>query len=267
MKLFIHSCVLVDVGGKNMIHSLLKVGIISIIGLLVLSLVPTEVLAATDSGKEKNKNREELREGILERLKEKIGSAEGIIQNLTKRAAIINGTLSARNGTILTVTNEGKTYTVLTDGKTQLRRRFWGKATLDEMQIGDKLNVYGKWTDNTQAVIQARLIRDLSIQKRHGVFIGIVQSLTSNGWTMTTVNRGTQTVTVTGTTKFINRKQEPLTKNDIAVGHRVRVKGLWNRANNTITEVTQVKDYSLPPKPTTTPKLTPTITPTVTLVP
>jgi len=40
------------------------------------------------------------------------------------------------------------------------------------------------------------------------------------------------------------------------------VKGMWDKTNNTITEVTHVKDYSLPPKPTITPTSVPTPTPT-----
>lgn len=252
-----------------MLHKFSKTGLAVIVSFLVMTLVSSEVVAKTDSGKIKNKNLEERQEKILERLEEKFSSIGGILKNLNQRTAIINGTLTTKSGTTLTVTKDDKTYTVLTDNKTQLRRRFWGKATLGEMQIGDKLNVFGKWTDDTKATIQARLVRDLSIQKRFGAFIGTVQQLTANGWVMDTVNRGNQTVTVVSSTKFVNRKEEPITKNDILVGHRVRVKGLWDRTNNTITEVTQVKNYSLPPRPTGAPKPTkiPTITPPPTITP
>lgn len=181
------------------------------------------------------------------------GSLPGLLKSkITKfgRAAIINGTLSGKNGTTLTVTKDGKTYTVLTDDKTQLRRRFWGKATLDEMQTGDTVNVHGKWTDDAKTTIQATLVRDLSIQKRFGVFFGTVTSLTSNGWVMQTIKRGSQTVTVSPSTRFVNRRGEVINQSDIAVGHRVRVRGLWDSKANTIGEVTHVKDFSLPPRPT-----------------
>jgi len=39
---------------------------------------------------------------------------------------------------------------------------------------------------------------------------------------------------------------------DIEVGHRVRVKGIWDLTNKTISEVTQIKDFSIPIQPSPT---------------
>lgn len=200
-----------------------------------------------------------IRQGIREELRE--ASPRGTASNpgslhrfKDNKAIIINATLTAKNGTTLTVSKENKQYTVLTDSNTKLRRRFWGKAILDEFQVNDNLQIYGTWTDDTKTTIQAKLIRNTSIQKRFGVFFGTVQSLTSNGYVMTTIVRGNQTVTVGSTTKFVNRREQTITQSDIIVEHKVRVKGLWDNKNNTITEVTQVKDFSLPPFVTPTPK-------------
>ena len=65
---------------------------------------------------------------------------------------------------------------------------------------------------------------------------------------MTTVSgkRADQTVTVDSSTKFSNRKGETITQSEITVGQRVRVKGLWNSNDNTVTEVKEVKDFALP---------------------
>lgn len=222
-----------------------KSTIIALSTLLSLSLV-SPVLA-------KNPKAEFLAERS-----EKAGSRPGLLRDfLTKgRAAIGSCVLATKSPTSLTCTRDGKTYTILIDDKTQLRRRFWGKATLSEFQIGDTLNVIGQWTDDSHTTIKARLIRDISIQKKRGVFFGEVTSLTGSGWVMST-KRGTETVTVDSSTKFVNREGDTITKGDIKVGHRVRVKGLWDSKLNTITEVTQVKDFSLPPKPTPTPTPTP----------
>ncbi len=193
------------------------------------------------------------------------GSRPGLLREFfTKsRAAIGSGTITAINGTTLTVTtNEGKVVTVLTDDKTQFRRRFWGKGTLAELKANDVVNVIGLWQDDAKTTILARLVRDLSIERRTGVFIGIVQSLTSGGFVIKTEQRGNLTVTTSDTTKFVNRREEAITKADVKVDHRVRVKGLWDRNLNTITEVVQVKDFSLPAKPT--PTATATATPTAT---
>lgn len=218
--------------------------------------------------------RNEVRETVKENIKETVrddfrkvtSTPPGFLKRFFgNRAVLGNASLTAKNGTTLTVTKDGKTYTVQTDGNTQLRRRFWGKSSLDEMQIGDMLNITGTWTDDAQTTIKAKLVRDVSIQKRFGVFIGNVTSTSSTGFVMNTVNRGMQTVTVGSTTKYIGRNQQAINFSDIATGHRVRVRGLWDNKSNTITDVSQVKDYNLPPKVTSTP--TPTLTPTPTPTP
>ncbi len=191
----------------------------------------------------------------VQAISEKAGSRSGIMKNdfdMKGKAAIGTGTLTAKVGNTLTVTKGNKSYSVLVDSKTQLRRRFWGKATLDEMQIGDTLNVIGKWTDDAKTSIQAKMIRDISIQKRNGVFIGTIKSLSGNSWIMETVKRGSQTVTVSPSTRFVNRKGESIAQSDILTGHKVRVKGLWDSKANTIIEVTHVKDFSLPVVPAPT---------------
>lgn len=187
--------------------------------------------------------------------------------------AMASGKVTAKDGTSITIEKNGKSYMILTDDKTQFLRLYWGKSSYNEIQIGDNVNVFGNWTDATKTTILARSIRDVSIQKRFGVFFGVVQSLTSNGWVMTTITgaRDNQTVTISLSTKLTNRKGDSITQAEVLVGHRVRVKGMWDRANNTVTEVTVVKDFSLPPFPagTITPSVTatPTVTPTSTPVP
>ncbi len=209
-----------------------------------------------------------LGRGIAEDRAENAGSRPGLLRNFLNngRAAIGSCTITAVNGTALggtiNCTQDSKSYTVNTTAQTQLRRRFWGKASWPEFLVGDVINVIGQWTDTIKTTVNARLIRDTSIQKRFGVFIGTVTSLNGNGWVMTTINRGSQTVTVSSSTKFVNRQGQAIVQSQIKVGDRVRVRGLWDNKANTITEVTNVKDYNLPPKPT--PSVTPTLTPTPT---
>ena len=114
------------------------------------------------------------------------------------------------------------------------------------MSPGDVLNIIGKWTDETHKTIQAKLIRDKSIQKRNATFFGNVAALTSAGWTMTTKERGLQAVTVSPTTKFTDKKGKALVLTDIKVGDLVRVHGLWDNKLDTMTEVDKVRDYALP---------------------
>lgn len=188
---------------------------------------------------------------------DKAGTRPGLLKMFenTGRAAIGSGVVKSKGTGSIVVTKDGKDITVNVSDKTQFRRRFWGKGTFDEIQVGDTVNVIGRWTDDTHTAINAVLIRDLSIQKRLGVFFGTVKSINSSVWVITTMKRGEQEVTVSGTTKFTNRKDETINASDVLVGHRVRVRGLWDKTKSTITEVSQVKDFDLPvkPAPTATP--------------
>lgn len=207
-----------------------------------------------------------LRKNIIDEVNDNLkGLRENIIKNVNKTALnqfarITNGQVTAVNVPTLTVSKDGKIYTVSTDSNTQFRRHFWGKSGLSEITVGDMVNVQGKFTDDAKTSILARLIRDLSIQKRFGVFFGNVISVNGNNIIIETVNRGNQTVTVSGTTKFINRKQQNMNQSDVYVGHRIRVRGLWDKSASTIAGVTEVKDFSIPPVATPTPTLTPTST-------
>ena len=162
------------------------------------------------------------------------------------KIAVGKGTVSAIADNNLTITKDGKTYTVNTYEQTKFRRKYWGKSDISEINVGDTLNIIGKWQDEAKTTIQALLVRNLSIQMRYGVFFGTIKAMTGNDFTLETVGRGTQTVTVDSNTKYVNRKEETITLEDLQAGHRLRVRGLWNAKNSTITELTKVKDFSLP---------------------
>ncbi len=194
-----------------------------------------------------------IRSTVRGQIRENVASRVGELKKFFSRKAIIKGKVIAKSGNVLTVDKDGISYTVNVDANTKIRRRFYGKATLDDILVGHEVNVFGKWTDDTQKTIQATLIRDISIQKRFGVFVGQVTAISGNDITLATVSRGTQKVTVSASTKLVSRNMTPIVLSDILVGHRIRVKGMWDRAFNTITEVTQVKDYNLPVRPTRAP--------------
>lgn len=196
-------------------------------------------------------------------LKEKIASrVAGMKKFFGGFANIKKGKVTTKTDTSLTVESDGKIYTVDFSINTKLRRKYFGVAPYGEIQAGDFVNVIGKWKNEEHTAIDALLIRDLSIMKRFGVFVGILKSLSGNTWMLDSVNRGTQTVTVSSGTKFYNRKNETITQSQVQVNDKIRVKGLWDKANSTITEVVHVKDYNIPLRiqPTTT--ITATLTPT-----
>jgi cell division ATPase FtsA len=217
---------------------------------------------------------EKLEEKIRNRITERLDEIRKIVK---KRAIIRAGEVKAVNGNSLIVSEGGKEYTVTVDSKTRLQRRYFGKAELSEIRAGHTVNVFGIWTDSEQTSILAAQIRDQSIQERFGVFVGMVKQIAGNTWQIETVNRGMQTVTFSDDTHVVNRRQEPITPADVEVGHRVRIKGLWDRAASTVTKVSQVKNYSLPEQaveevvpsaaPTTVVTPTVTVSPTVTITP
>lgn len=243
----------VSLGGVRIMN--LKAKILSILMLGVLGLNFPVVASASNFpwGKVKAE-RDEVKSATKPAEKNKLRDFLG------KKAAIGTCKVTAKSGTSLTCTKGDKTYTILTDDKTKFERRFWGKSSYAEISVNDQINVIGKWADSAKTQIQAKLIRNLSVMKRKGVFFGTVDALTSTGWTMKTIERGTQTVTVDASAKFINRKEQPITKADVLVGHRVRVRGVWDATNHTITEVTEVKDFDLPVKTSPSPSPTPTAT-------
>lgn len=172
-----------------------------------------------------------------------------------KRAELGNVQITAKDATSITVNDNGTSIKVDLQTDTHFRRKFWGDSNLNEISVGDSVTVVGRWTSELKTEIKAVLIRDLSIQKRFGTFFGTVKTITDTGFVMTTIQRGDETVTLDSTSKLVNRKGTAITASDIQVGQTIRVRGMWNSTAFTITEVTEVKDFSLPPfvSPTATP--------------
>lgn len=235
--------------------------------------------------------RNELKESILnarEEFKDKRASVAAIRKEKGEerkedqklREHGIRVILSNISSTKLIGTRDGNTVNIsigMFDGCiTKIKRKYGGDSSIDELSVGDEVSVSGKFLDATKNSIEACIIRDLSIQKRFGVFVGEITSISANGFIMTTLSekRADQTITLDSMTKIVNRNNDALTKVDLQVGQRVRVKGLWNSRQNTVTSVSHVKVFSLPqkeqlsgtPKPTvtTTQSVTPTLKPSST---
>ncbi len=170
------------------------------------------------------------------------------------RAIVIQAKVETVSASSLTISKDGKTYAVKIATDTHIRRRFGGKSDLIEYSVGNTVSVWGVFTDANKTTISARQIRNLSIQKRNGVFFGTLKGLGTGTFVLTTKNRGDQTVSITATTKLVNRKQTPISASDLKIGDRVRVHGLWDSSKNAVTEVVLVKDFSQPLLVSHTPK-------------
>ncbi len=172
--------------------------------------------------------------------------AQGKASGKNTSAKLISARLTAINGTTLTVVGaDGKTYTINTDGKTDFRRHYWGKSSISEMTVNDRLNISGKFADSGKSTVQATWVRDMSIMKRYGVFYGKVTALLSaNSFTLNAVKRGPQTVTIDQNTKFTNKKNQTIAFTDVKVGDQLIVKGEWDMTAKTIVQVSTIRDSS-----------------------
>jgi len=172
---------------------------------------------------------------------------KGKIRNFTgKRVAIGTGEVVGIDGESLTIAKDEKTYTVIIDSKTKFRKKFWGNSSLEEVSINDLVNVVGRWQNEEKTQIKAVIIRNISVQKRYGVFFGVVTSVTESGFVIQSAQRGNLIVSVSGTTNIVNRVMSVIPISNIKLGHRVRVKGTWDNLNSTISNTIQVKDFSIP---------------------
>jgi len=140
------------------------------------------------------------------------------------------------------LSGEDGTFQVNITDKTVILRKFGGKSSLSEYSVGDEVVVFGKFTDDTKLIIDAKTVKNNSIQKRFGAFFGKVTVKNTDNFVMETAERGIQTVYF-GTTKFINIKEINISYGDIKIGDRVRVKGVWDKTLNEIREVSQIKIF------------------------
>lgn len=161
------------------------------------------------------------------------------------KAIIINkGTIKTITASTLTVSKNGVTTVVQTDGNTKFRLRNGGKATIKDLGQSDEVTVLGK--ANANATVSARLIKDMSVGRR--VFVGKVSSVEATSLTLTTTLHGAITVNMPLGAKFISRTGGSITQDAIRVGDRIRVVGLFRKASATV-DATLVKNYDLPLKP------------------
>lgn len=151
------------------------------------------------------------------------------------------GTLMALSGTTapatMTIQSGVTTYTVNVAADTKLVRKYNGESSLEEFAVGDMVAVKGEVTGTT---IVATRIRNLTIQRRGGLFNGTIVSLNATDKTFVLDptdhayrRLANQTVTTTAASKFyIGEKAAAFS--DLAVGMKVKVIGLWRKTQNTV---------------------------------
>lgn len=209
--------------------------------------IENKINITTASVELKNRLREKIQnQGMINQVKSRV---QELTQKNLKFTARVNGKITAMGDNQLTIKDkEGQSLKVIITDKTQLRRRFWGKSNLNEFKIGDEVNVIGRHVNEDKTEIEAKLIRNLSIQKRWGVFFGQVVNVSDNSLVIETTKKDRLTIYVDQNTKLINRKEEKINFSDIKIGNRIRVKGVWDKNLKEVRLVDEIKNFSLPTK-------------------
>ena len=123
-------------------------------------------------------------------------------------------------------------YAYTIDTKTaKIVRQFWGSSNINEFSVGDIVNVHGYLDAGNSFLIHAKTIRNVSIQTKHAVFSGKVESVnaSTSSFVLKTEERGNQTVSVTADTK-ITKGTTTVAFSDIQAGAKLLVRGVWNKA-------------------------------------
>ncbi len=243
---------------KNLIVSLFVLSTVlisaspayAILGQNLRETVKETVEAGKEAGLSPAAVRKNVREEVKAQITEKNEGLMERIKNFVKKRirfnARITGEVASVGENTLTVTgDDGKSYVLNINSETKLVRRFGGLSTISEFNVGNKINAFGVFTSEDETTVDVKMIRNLSIQKKWGVFFGTVKSKGDASFTLESSNRGTQTVYVEGA-EFKNRREEEMVYADVQVDQRVRVKGMWDRSSNEITDVDEVKNFSVP---------------------
>ena len=122
-----------------------------------------------------NKDAKEIRMGLLDKVK-------NFMKKNLKFEARVKGKITVVGSNNFSLSGEDGTFQVNITDKTQILRKFGGKSSLSEYSVGDEVVVFGKFTDDTKLTIDAKTIKNNSIQKRWGAFFGKVTSHNSDNF-------------------------------------------------------------------------------------
>lgn len=129
------------------------------------------------------------------------------------------------------------TWTVNVEPSTELIRRYGGVSSLSEFSVGDYVATKGMLdTTKVPATINAKVIRDYSIQRENATFTGTVLSVDAGAqsFVLTTPNRGNQAIFVSSST-VVKQGGATTTFASLAVGQKIsKATGVWNNLNNTM---------------------------------
>lgn len=128
-------------------------------------------------------------------------------------------------------------WAVNTDTSTEWVRRFGGSSSVSEISVGDFISFHGDLVTTTASpvTVNADVVKDWSIQKRHATFNGTVKSVDAANmkFVISSEDRGDVNVSVSSSTKIM-KGDSVAAFADIAVGARVMAGGLYDSVSKVL---------------------------------
>lgn len=212
-----------------------KIKLLSSAALLSLAVYGTAVSPAfARENFHNDRNPVKISTGVRSARESNIVITKGIVKSISDKTLVV------------TRPKDGQDFNVTVSDKTKIFRRY-EKGSFDEIKVGHIINVIGKISVDDPADITATMLRDLSLTMRHSVISGIVDSTDDGKIILSSKKVKGISVDTTGA-KLTDRKNREINVTDIHAGDRVKVRGLWDSENQTLTEVMSIRDFSLPDK-------------------
>lgn len=220
---------------KNTIKTI--VGFSVAFALLLVAVAP----AYADNDKNKGKENDDRDSFKQEREVKEIGSTLEV--HITERGNVLvrGAKVTAISGNTISASTAwggaSMAWNVVTDGNTQFIRRAGGKSSISEISVGDFVSFQGALQTSVTSpfTVQAKIVRDWSIQKQNATFSGTVQSVdsVSQSFVLSSENRGNVTVFVSTSTK-VEKGGVSGVFSDIVAGVKATVSGLYNNLTSRI---------------------------------
>lgn len=130
-----------------------------------------------------------------------------------------------------------KELTVVIDANTKFVRKYWGKSSLEELTVGDKLDVRVK--TNEDGTLTATLVKDDTLHWTWKVHNGVIEGLdaTAKTFILKQNNKKSVTVKVDAKTKILVPPYSSTSSTfaDLKVGQVAHVRGVINTKTKIIT--------------------------------
>lgn len=177
-------------------------------------------------------------------------STEELILNYTPAnqslTELIDTNIEMVSANSLVVSKDKNTYTINVTPNTKILTKYGSISDLIEYSTGHKLNIWGTTNEASKSAITAKVIKNNSIQKRIGIFYGLVDSISGRTFTFSSKIYGQNQITIDASTKIVNNDNTPITASDIHENDRIKIIGSIDQSVNKITAAKAIKNFSQP---------------------